>query len=66
MRVVRLGGGSKGSNIPRRSWKLETNLSGYVDMMIRMAGKAAVWEGLPRRRLLNLMTRLQCLLVVTN
>ncbi|KAM0961281.1 hypothetical protein ACFX13_021003 [Malus domestica] len=56
MRVTRLGGGAKGSNSPRRSWKLKTKLrflkfvspikllaklhNGYVDMMIRMAGKA--------------------------
>ncbi|XP_050132789.1 uncharacterized protein LOC126608825 [Malus sylvestris] len=55
MRVAKLGGGgAKGS--PRRSWKLKTKLrllkfvspikllaklhNGYVDMMIRMAGKA--------------------------
>ncbi|CAN6549521.1 unnamed protein product [Malus baccata var. baccata] len=56
MRVTRLGGGAKGSNRHRRSWKLKTKLrflkfvspiklltklhNGYVDMMIRMAGKA--------------------------
>ncbi|KAB2621127.1 hypothetical protein D8674_037373 [Pyrus ussuriensis x Pyrus communis] len=67
MMVVRLCGGSKGSNsTPRRSWRLKTKLrllkfvspikllaklhNGYVDVMIRMAEKAAVWEGLPRRR----------------
>ncbi|XP_068326459.1 uncharacterized protein [Pyrus communis] len=56
MRVTRLGGGAKGSTSPKRSWKLKTKLrlmkfvspiklltklhNGYVDLMIRMAGKA--------------------------